>query len=75
MPLPPHRAMPALRAIAARRDVSGRTPSRGSSCPLAKITAERAPAAAAADSCSSRTAFGSPRMATSIASGTAAIDS
>jgi hypothetical protein len=67
--------MPASRAIDASRDVSGGTPSRGSSCPLAKMTAERAPAAAAADSCSSRTALGRPRMARSIGPGTAATDS
>ena len=39
MQFPPHTAIPASRAIVASRSVSGATPTRGSSYPLAKITA------------------------------------
>ena len=74
MQFPPHTAIPASRAIVASRSVSGGMPSRGSSYPLAKITALAAPASAARRSCSSSSAFETARITRSTGSPIAATE-
>ena len=73
MPLPPHRTMPASTAMRRRRSASGGTPGRAGSWQLAKITAARAPAAAAATSCASSRWLATPRMARSTGCGSSAM--
>ena len=74
MQLPPQIAMPCARAIAASRSVSSGTPSRGSSYPLAKITALPAPASAARRSCSSSSALETARITRSTGSAISATE-
>jgi hypothetical protein len=69
MPLPPHTAIPASRAIAASRSARS-----GGSRQLAKITAAGIPAAAAARSWASRAALGTPSTARSTGPGRSARD-
>ena len=73
MPFGPHSVMPASRAIDRSRSVRG-GPAEGGSYALANTTADRAPAAALARSCSSSVAFDTPTTTTSTGSGTSAID-
>ena len=75
MPLPPHIAMPAERAIAPSRSGSAGTSAGGSSSNNDEnVTAERAPAATASRNACSMRAFDTPRIARSTGSGSSAID-
>ena len=75
MPLPPHIAMPAVRAIAPSRSVSAGPPAGGSASNSDEnVTADRAPAATASRNACSIRAFDTPRIARSTGSGSSPID-
>jgi hypothetical protein len=76
IPLPPQRAIPCSRAIAATRSASGGAPGSGgdSSCSDENVTTLAAPASATSRIDRSIRAFDTPRIARSTGSGTSAIE-